>query len=1754
MHRLLARSIHVALLALALAGCGARPSSSVGQLSEAITCVPTATTCSRAANLDLLVKPGSCKVDADCRSFGVDAICAQNNDGTGLVCQKQCGPGQSICPTGSYCDTTNGLCSLECDGAATGAYTCRKSGEVCGCDGRCAPQCKPVATVKPTLTVSPVTVNLVAPSGAATPVQNVAVTVAVPDASSAAAAGTFKLTAVADKGTLVSCASAGGAMSAAGASCVLDGLTLSASALSLTRQVAVSLRPVTAQLPQTDYTVVIGGDAVSTTPVPIAVHRLLPNPTPGSVADGIYEGTVTTGGTAGAALGDESVVGVKAYVSHGTVAIVDPTLTLSSRGNVNLNFGAAYTLCYKSGPLSRCFAVAPGDYSESWFADGNGGAFNVTYHPVSVTQPYSNGDLAVEFTQLFPGPQVKPIAYHVLLHPVKPLAACSATVKCSADTVCSSNQCVVAPVGNAAYSKFADHKMDLWYNAVTSALSDAPYWNDGTTWRNTVTAAYPQQPGTPYVIHNPYVKENVWGDLPATADSDLMGMDLAVQAGGNHLPLIANSGHALCARDFTYFMHDLSFNGTVEMRPQRSLGFWGCYPLDDGRGMENYIRSRGDLGNNVGPETAQILCDRTYAMKDQTSSCAQVDDTTESTLTWERNSYRIPCLTATPPTIIFGGGGGAAAPALPATRTCEQLYNRASANGNIAGLSYAQYLDQYCQIGAHDVSTIQSANDQYALRFCEAPQSLFGPMRGGAVAERFACYYPAFNRNDGDARLTTRLNNHEARFSGDLHCAADDRNGTPEHLPRAVPLYVDRDQFVDAGQTSRSSSESDMLASCARELSAEPSSWLENPYHAPNLSNPACQNGGGDRNGDCNPGYGAAVDMFGNESCFAPARFYGAVLGSGAPSKYLFRLMQQLVGAQKFLVTRSLAKWQTSDTIGAGNSCLGGLQDPSCVPPPPPPKPEDWLDTADGVWAFFLDSRVVTMLESAPADMFAYPDYRGSGEQSGGEDHEQGDALSVSLLQGLASYFDGVEYYLSRSSDATIEACRTGAPSPDRQQALARAGAAMRRGQSIATLAEDLVARAQSVNGSPSWSGHWDNARRSYLVARTKLAARLRAYLACSNSLGIIDNDTPIFFSDPNGPSAKTFAASDYLLGNFARPAVQDADKYLQAARASLTQMLQSQVSQVQADRAQADATKDIVHRYGSQLMDLCGAAAGSGIDYSNILSKFQDGTLKPETCFREVQLPRCDTVNASADCFHGKLGEAELALLSARQDILIAKQQHQDTLDRFTKQEQYCLDLRKSYDGDTSLMQQHLDFVKEAHKTSTFLSDLGAVVEGACAVAATVATGGAAAPLAVAVVGATLVANDAKQSVDDEQASYDVMMKQRSNDRDLLKCNHDTDDAFLGTKAAAMTAVKRGLDAENAMLHITNMEAQVRGLVAEGLDLLATQSSRTALPIARTFWYDENAKIYGEKMQWAKRMTYLAVQAVEYEFQQSSGARPLVLSARSPIELSQVLQTLDTIWGPRSAGRQKWQMVPYIFNLRDTSGGTAPEAALLSIDPRTVGASGPDANKARFRAMLTSPDYALYDNYGNYEGQGIPFSLTRENISITGDSLGVSCGERLWRVAAQISAGNQPAPIANSVSIEVRKAATFYSQLCNANGDSSHYQVAGILPGYNPFAGTSDGVVTGNTTRFLPATIEANRNGSQQDLLSTIPNEVNGIDYSDAFADWGLLGDYVLVFRWDGPLKIGFDLSQVDQVTLAFYAFRQINLTPPPSSTPLVP
>src|SRR5262249_37516756 len=119
------------------------------------------------------------------------------------------------------------------------------------------------------------------------------------------------------------------------------------------------------------------------------------------------------------------------------------------------------------------------------------------------------------------------------------------------------------------------------------------------------------------------------------------------------------------------------------------------------------------------------------------------------------------------------------------------------------------------------------------------------------------------------------------------------------------------------------------------------------------------------------------------------------------------------------------------------------------------------------------------------------------------------------------------------------------------------------------------------------------------------------------------------------------------------------------------------------------------------------------------------------------------------------------------------------------------------------------------------------------------------------------------------EQEAYQAELNQRKNDEDIEECLHKTDDEMFQIGAARDTVTRAVQDVENAKFALDAEENAIRGWLDASAGQLATEASLTATPPHLHYWLDENIAVYHRHMEYARRLTYLAVRAFEYESQQ---------------------------------------------------------------------------------------------------------------------------------------------------------------------------------------------------------------------------------------------------------------------------------------------
>ena len=198
----------------------------------------------------------------------------------------------------------------------------------------------------------------------------------------------------------------------------------------------------------------------------------------------------------------------------------------------------------------------------------------------------------------------------------------------------------------------------------------------------------------------------------------------------------------------------------------------------------------------------------------------------------------------------------------------------------------------------------------------------------------------------------------------------------------------------------------------------------------------------------------------------------------------------------------------------------------------------------------------------------------------------------------------------------------------------------------------------------------------------------------------------------------------------------------------------------------------------------------------------------------------------------------------------------------------------------------------------------------------------------------------------------------------------------------------------------------------------------------------------------------------------------------------------------------------------------------------------------------MSQPAAIEYDRDGNVVGRRLPFTLAPLGRVWVQQAVipllqGASCAERLWSITAAIQTVHGRDPFIGaqkqSVTLEVRKANSFYSQWCNADNTVGagydDFQQALYRPSLNPFteATAGSGTIDDTASRALiRAFVNVDARG--------FANQEYAADASAELAGRGLFGQYEL-FIPEAALgtlaasergeRDGLDLSVVEDIEL---------------------
>jgi hypothetical protein len=320
-------------------------------------------------------------------------------------------------------------------------------------------------------------------------------------------------------------------------------------------------------------------------------------------------------------------------------------------------------------------------------------------------------------------------------------------------------------------------------------------------------------------------------------------------------------------------------------------------------------------------------------------------------------------------------------------------------------------------------------------------------------------------------------------------------------------------------------------------------------------------------------------------------------------------------------------------------------------------------------------------------------------------------------------------------------------------------------------------------------------------------------------------------------------------------------------------------------------------------------------------------------------------------------------------------------------------------------------------------------------------------------------------------------------------------------------------IDTQRASLQVLVDENEQARL--DGHAKIIAEQTRHYPSYSHNYWFDEKAERFKKELEWARRLAYLAMEAVEYEFQQSLPFRHDILAAKSPDQLDDVIGGLKQEQAGRSLNRRRPEESSLVMSLRDD---------VLHISDRSKETSSGErawSPAQRMQGRLSASSYAYFGDDGRYMGQAVPFTLTPDGI------LESRCGERLWRVTATVQ-GDGLSDGAPNTPLLLLKKNTFSSQWCHTEGDQRLGMQSGkVYPSeqlFKPGTAVKIGDATETTAALLTPWFNIRRTDFYKDTYRD--------GASEELAGRGLYGEYVLLFPKQ-MLDRGFPIEKVEDVLL---------------------
>ncbi len=388
----------------------------------------------------------------------------------------------------------------------------------------------------------------------------------------------------------------------------------------------------------------------------------------------------------------------------------------------------------------------------------------------------------------------------------------------------------------------------------------------------------------------------------------------------------------------------------------------------------------------------------------------------------------------------------------------------------------------------------------------------------------------------------------------------------------------------------------------------------------------------------------------------------------------------------------------------------------------------------------------------------------------------------------------------------------------------------------------------------------------------------------------------------------------------------------------------------------------------------------------------------------------------------------------------------------------------------------------------------------------------------------------------------HDELIGRIQASADVERCYNGTDFHLIGIQAARLRVETALFQLQRGVLQVAARKLEAQRLWESGQAKVAQLQERTVRPIADQAWLDTDIVSYIDRMERARRYTYLAIIAAEYERQQSLGQlRQMALEADYPEDLELVVSDLEDAVNAPGIGGSLPSALTLVLRLR--------RDVLQFLDDRPSNVEGEQqlSDVERFRLLLQSPRFAVFEG-NEYKGQRIPFSLAPLEAIGIGESSAIplftdsACGERLWSVDLSVvgsenlfrGEGN-PSCSSAKCNLQLEKRNTFYSQWCSDRPSGQAFQTASYLPSANVFTLLNPGADY-EAQGFSLARIDS--------ALNVDFDEFGSASYDGAGSEElrgrGLYGDYAVfipkeAISWtdSGTPTSGIVLNEVDDIYL---------------------